>query len=233
MLSQSTKPLFTFLQLGLRPYSEVLTIQKDLQQKLISGEGHDTLIVCEHPPVITMGTSAKRENILLDDHELNLRGVELYRTGRGGDVTFHGPGQLVAYPILNLNNHKRDVAWYLRNIEQVIIDTLTDYSISGFKIEGKTGVWTKAKTRVNNGGSENGADLNQKIASIGVRISRWCTMHGLALNVQDCTSGFELINPCGFKDIGITSLEQNGVSATVAEVSMRLLTKFKGVFSYD
>lgn len=191
----STPPTLRVLELGLKPYREVWDLQKKLQAELIAGTGEQTLIICEHSPVITLGTSAEASNVLAREDELKTHGIEVIKIERGGDVTYHGPGQLVAYPILNLNYYRRDVDWYLRQLEQIIIDTLADCGVTGMRIPGKTGVWTSD---------------TKKIASIGVRLSRWCTMHGLSLNVQDCSVGFNLINPCGFRDIEMTSLEQEG-----------------------
>ncbi len=179
-----------FIDLGLTSYKEVWELQKDLQKKLIEGTGQQTILFCEHHPVITFGKGAKDENLLVSDEVLKQQGVELFKIERGGDVTFHGLGQLVVYPILNLNLYKRDVGWYMRTLEDCIISVLSKFSISACKIEGKTGVWIK----------------NRKIASIGVRLSRWCSMHGLSLNVLSELSGYRLINPCGFSDIEMTSM---------------------------
>jgi lipoyl(octanoyl) transferase len=193
-----------FLEIGLKPYREVWDLQKNLQSELISGTGKQTVILCEHPAVITLGTSADTGNVLAKEETLKKRGVEVVRIERGGDVTYHGPGQLVVYPILNLNNYRRDVDWYLRLLEGVIIETMAEFGVSGIRIPGKTGVWTSP---------------TDKIASIGVRFSRWCSMHGLALNVTNTEDGFDLINPCGFKDIKISSLRSCGARVEVKEVS--------------
>ncbi len=196
-----------FLELGLRPYREIWDLQKKLQGELISGAGSQKIIMCEHPAVITLGTSAEASNVLAKEETLKSRGIEVVKIERGGDVTYHGPGQLVVYPILNLNNYRRDVDWYLRLLEGAIIDTMAEFGISGIRIQGKTGVWTSP---------------TKKIASIGVRFSRWCSMHGLSLNVTNCSDGFDLINPCGFKDIQIASFETEGVKTDVQSVSQIL-----------
>jgi lipoate-protein ligase B len=184
-------------RLGLRPYREVWDLQKKLQAELIAGAGRDTLILCRHPAVITLGRSAKSENVLASAEELSRGGVERFEIERGGDVTFHGPGQLVAYPIVNLNFKKRDVGWYMRSLEEMLIRLLARYAVKGQRIDGKTGVWVE---------SCDGAA--KKIASIGVRISRWCTMHGAALNVEPDVPGFSLINPCGFNSSEMTSMAE-------------------------
>lgn len=201
-----TPPSTRILELGLKPYREVWELQKKLQAELIAGTGEQFLIICEHNPVITLGTSAEASNVLVREDELKARGIDVIKIERGGDVTYHGPGQLVAYPILNLNYYRRDVDWYLRQLEQIIIDTMSDCGVTGIRIAGKTGVWTSP---------------TKKIASIGVRLSRWCTMHGLALNIRNCSDGFNLINPCGFRDIEMTSLEQE--CATTIEAKQHLL----------
>jgi lipoyl(octanoyl) transferase len=192
-----------FLELGLKPYREVWDLQKKLQSELIAGTGSQKIIICEHPPVITLGTSADAGNILAKEEQLKARGIELIKIERGGDVTYHGPGQLVAYPILNLNNYKRDVDWFLRLLEEIIINTMQDFGIKGVRIPGKTGVWTSP---------------NRKIASIGVRLSRWCSMHGLALNVTNTQDGFNLINPCGLTGIEMSSLQSEGSPAQMDSV---------------
>lgn len=196
-----------FLDIGLKPYREVWALQKKLQSELIAGTGKQTVILCEHPAVITLGTSADAENVLAKEETLKDRGIEVVKIERGGDVTYHGPGQLVVYPILNLNNYRRDVDWYLRLLEGAIIDTMADFGVSGIRIAGKTGVWTSP---------------TEKIASIGVRFSRWCSMHGLALNVTTAEDGFNLINPCGFKDIKMSSLRSCGATVDIETVAKSL-----------
>jgi len=188
---------FEVLSLGLKPYREVWDLQKTLQRGLIDGSNEEALIICQHPAVITKGRSAKSENVLIPTADLLRRDIEVIEVERGGDVTFHGPGQLVAYPILNLSFRKRDVGWYMRVLEEIIIQCIKSFGVSGQRIAGKTGVWTGP---------------NAKIASIGVRISRWCTMHGLALNIDDSRAGFSLINPCGF-----TSIESDWLNSSLRE----------------
>ncbi|MCB0309688.1 MAG: lipoyl(octanoyl) transferase LipB [Bdellovibrionales bacterium] len=183
------------LALGLRPFREVWDLQKKLQQGLINAQANDTLILCQHYPVVTNGRSGSEINLLLTKDQLRSIGIEYYEIERGGDVTYHGPGQIVVYPILNLNRYKKDVGWYMRTLETALITTLESFHVPAMQIPGRTGVWT---------------DASSKIASIGVRISRWCTMHGLALNVSDQSGGFRHINPCGFKGINISYAEQFG-----------------------
>jgi len=197
-------------RLGLKEYSEVWKLQKELQQALIHKTGGDVLILCEHLPAITLGKSARRENLLAAQKDLEDQGVELFEIERGGDITYHGPGQLIAYPILDLHKRKTDVGWYMRTLEEAVIRTLNGCGIKGLRVPGRTGVWINETT---------------KIASLGVRISRWCTMHGLALNVKDCSRGFALINPCGFKNIQVSWMEKEcGRSLNMDEVQNLLET---------
>lgn len=189
------------LYLGRTRYSETWELQKKLQRELIDGIGAEKLLLCEHHPVVTTGKSTKAGNLLISEELLRAKNIELFAVERGGDVTYHGPGQIVGYPILNLNHYRRDVAWYMRTLEQVIIELLQQFGVPGERRDGRTGVWTKPSY-------DGTVSPERKIASIGVRISRWCTMHGFALNVLDCTQGFSNINPCGFTDIEVTSIEQ-------------------------
>lgn len=217
------------VNLGLRPYRDVWDLQKKLQAELISGAGRDTLILCEHPPTITLGRSTEPDSLLCSAWELKERGVELYDIERGGDATFHGPGQLVGYPIIDLSRHKKDVAWYMRSLEEVVIRTLKDYGIQGVRIDGKTGVWTLSTENDKGNGSR-----ARKIASMGIRISRWCTLHGFSLNVRPCTEGFSLIHPCGFRDISMTSMtEERLFEVDLAEVEKSIVGNFTEVFGYQ
>lgn len=219
----SSKPQINLWNLGLRPYEEVWQLQKELQRDLIQQKSGETLILCEHPPTITLGTGASPENIIAPLSKLESLGVKVVKTERGGDVTYHGPGQLVAYPILDLNLHKRDVHWYMRMLEESIIMTLADFGLSSQRIAGRTGVWTCPQ-----GSGKNPS----KIAALGVRISRWCTMHGVSLNVLKCNEGFELIYPCGFRDIEISSMQQElNRPITLESVAERFASNFFSIFS--
>jgi lipoyl(octanoyl) transferase len=222
------KDLLQILDLGRCKYLYAWKLQRDLQSRLMTGQGPDTLLVCEHDPVITMGRSAKAANLLVSLQQLQEQGVEYYEVERGGDVTYHGPGQLVLYPVLNLNHKRRDVHWYMRSLEAVVIETLAFFGISAARYSGRTGVWITLQP------------APRKICSIGVRISRWCTMHGLALNIEDCGAGFALINPCGYTDIEITSLAREldcagrGVLPDLMyQAKQRLVQNFLEIFSYQ
>lgn len=167
-----------------------------LQQRLVAdrqaGRIPDQLLLLEHDPVFTLGRNARRENILLAETALGERGIEVHETGRGGDVTYHGPGQVVGYPILELGPDRRDVHRYVRDLEEVMIRTCADYGVAAGRVAGLTGTWVG----------------NEKIGAIGVRIARWVTSHGFALNVSTDLSAFDLIVPCGIRDRGVTSLER-------------------------
>ena len=174
--------------LGQRPYQEVWDYQKEIQAKRIAGEIEDTFLMVEHEPVYTLGKNAN-ENHLLQSRD---QSVDVFNIERGGDITFHGPGQLVGYPILDLSNYKKSVSWYMRTLEQIIIDTVSEFGIEAKRIEGLTGVWVG----------------DEKIASLGVRIRRWVTMHGFSINVNTDLTFYDGIIPCGIFDHGITSMEQ-------------------------
>ncbi len=220
-------------RLGLRPYPEIWELQRRLQQELISGSGKDTLLLCQHPEVITIGRSGSRDHILASNEQLTSRGVAVLEVERGGDVTYHGPGQLVAYPIINLTYKRKDVGWYMRTLEEVIIQTMQAFEVVGLRRPGRTGVWTENRKNATDSRLL-ALEPNHKIASIGVRISRWCTLHGLALNVANCQSGFQLINPCGFTDIAVTSMEEErGSRADMSAVEDVLVRRFFELFSYS
>jgi len=178
--------------LGLVPYDDGLRLQERAVEQLRSGEGHEQLLLLEHPHVFTLGRGADNSNILADQDQLRDFSVEVHETGRGGDVTYHGPGQLVGYPIINLRPDRCDVHRYVRDIEEVLIRTIAEFGVTGTRIPGLTGVWVG----------------NEKIAAIGVRIARWITSHGFALNVNTDLNFFNMIVPCGITDKGVTSLSQ-------------------------
>ena len=179
-------------RLGRVSYAEGLDRQAGLVARRQAGEIPDTLLLLEHEPVFTLGRNARRENVLLSEEALRERGFALFDTGRGGDVTYHGPGQVVGYPILDLSPDRRDVHRYVRDLEEVMIRTCADYAITAARVAGLTGTWV-------------GQD---KIGAIGVRIARWVTSHGFALNVANDLSPFGLIVPCGIQGRGVTSLER-------------------------
>jgi len=184
------------IDLGLIGYAEAWTLQKRAVAARKAGAIDDVLLLCEHPHVITLGRSGKRENLLASEHVLRQKGVEFHTTDRGGDITYHGPGQIVGYPILNLGAIRRDVVWYVRMLEEAMIRATAEFGVAAERVAGKTGIWVK------NGNAE------EKLAAIGVHISRWVTSHGFAYNVSTDLRNFDLIVPCGIADRKATSLEK-------------------------
>jgi lipoate-protein ligase B len=189
---QTTRPLLV-ASLGTLSYAEALEIQRAAARARIDGSlADDLLLLVEHPAVVTTGRSAKAAHLLLTPDALAARGVELFDVDRGGDVTFHGPGQLVGYPIVDLQHHTADLHWYLRQLEAALIRALAAFGIRGERNQGLTGVWTSGR----------------KIASIGVHARQWVTWHGFALNVTTDLSYFDLLVPCGIAGVTMTSIEQ-------------------------
>ena len=204
--------------LGTIEYTKGLELQRHYHRKVIDGSQSDVLLACSHHPVYTCGTSTLDEHLYRSPQEFLASGVDVVRVERGGSVTYHGPEQAILYPIIDLHHHRTDVGWYMRSLEEVAIRTLHDYGIEGIRIPGKTGVWV---------------DENSKVAFSGVRISRWCTLHGLSLNVNNCTARFAQINPCGLGQVTITSVEQlAGPVPPTQEVLERLMNHFLEVFDY-
>lgn len=179
------------------------------------------LLFCEHPPVYTLGKSGKMEHVLLSDAELSEKGISFYPTNRGGDITFHGPGQIVGYPIIDLEKWYTDIGKYLRNLEEVIIRVLADYGLTGARSAGETGVWLDPDQ----------PGRERKICAMGVRCSRWVTMHGFALNVQTDLRYFDYIIPCGIRGKQVASLDQElGYAVPLEEVRARIVHHFGEVF---
>jgi lipoyl(octanoyl) transferase len=186
-------------RLGLMPYREAFALQEALVAAHHAGEGVDTLLLLEHPPVITLGRDAKRDNVKHPEAFLNERGIELVETDRGGDATFHGPGQLVAYPVLDLKPDFCDIRRFVNGLERSMIDTVAEYGLTAGPLAGHPGVWLEALP-------EYGL-TERKIGALGARVRRWVTNHGLALNVNTNLEYFDFIVPCGIRDKGVTSLE--------------------------
>jgi lipoyl(octanoyl) transferase len=201
------------VDLGLIPYAEAYALQKKIVAARKLGAIEDVVLFCEHPHVITQGRNGKREHLLTTENVLKQKGVEFFETSRGGDVTYHGPGQIVAYPILNLGAIRRDVVWYVRMLEEAMIRATTEFGIVAEREAGKTGIWvrpdekefTQSSQRAQSSQREEKAE---KLGAIGVHISRWVTSHGLAYNVSTDLRNFELIVPCGIADRKATSLEK-------------------------
>ena len=199
------------LDLGVRSYKKVWDLQKELVKKRQNGQINDTLILVEHEPVYTLGKNADENHIL----QHTPRNVKTYQIERGGDVTFHGPGQLVGYPILDLHNYKKSISWYMNGLEQLIIDTLAEFSVTAERKEGLTGVWVG----------------DEKIAALGVRVTRWITMHGFALNVKPDLAYYSGIIPCGIFEYGVTSMARILTDdVTVDSVKQVLIEKLMNQF---
>ena len=194
--------------IGKSSFSDAWEYQEDIFKKIIDQkiknrsnenkmETNNFLIITEHDPVYTIGKSGDISNLLLNDDEMKTQGIEFYKINRGGDITYHGPGQIMGYPIIDLDNFFTDINLYLRKLEEVIINTLKSYDLEGFTIKGETGVWVKD----NNG-------LSKKVCAFGIRASRWVTMHGFSFNVNPELNYFKNIIPCGITDKGVTSVSE-------------------------
>ena len=202
------------LDLGRMSYNSAWDIQKEYHKKVVSGKEPDTLIIVEHEPVYTLGKNANDNHLLQSASEE----IQVFRIERGGDITFHGPGQIVVYPILDLNRYVKSVSWYMRILEKIIIDTLSDFNIKAELKDGLTGVWVG----------------DEKIGAQGVRISRWVTMHGLALNVNTDLRYFDGIIPCGIFDYGVTSMEKlMGSKQDINKVKNTIIKYFNNILSHE
>ena len=199
-------------------YAQAYEIQQQVWSRNVAGEGPDTLLVLSHPPTFTIGKSGKLDNLLVAREELATRGLSVFFTDRGGDITYHGPGQVVAYPIVDLRRRGKDVHRYVHELEEVVIRTLANLSIEARRDDRHVGVWVG----------------EEKVAAIGVRIRKWVTMHGLALNVSPVMEHFSYINPCGIVDRGVTSIAGLlGRDVPVGEVAEILVGRFAEVFAVD
>jgi lipoyl(octanoyl) transferase len=212
------------VDLGTLPYAIALELQRDVARRRISGEiAEDVLILVEHPPVVTLGRTAKGANLIASPELLASQGVELFEVERGGDITFHGPGQLVGYPIIDLKRHRKDLHWYLRQVEQALIEAIAEFGLVGARVEQYTGVWIPA------------SPVPRKLASIGVHARDWVTWHGFALNVNTDLRYFGLIVPCGISDVTMTSVARELEAGSIAmQVARDRVTRaFGRVFGLD
>ena len=215
-----TSPI-AVVDLGRRAYGEALELQRDLCRRRVLGElTEDLLLLVEHPPVVTLGRSAKASSLPIPTRLLEARGIEVFEVERGGDVTLHAPGQLVGYPILDLNGYRPDLHWYLRQIEEVLIRGLADLDVPAERNPGKTGVWTAGR----------------KIASIGIHVKQWVTLHGFALNVTTDLSLFDLIVPCGIHGVTMTSVARErsgGTEDLRVQARTAVIRRFGEVFERE
>lgn len=220
MMSSTT----TIFRLGRVEYADALEMQRQFQAARRAGVVGDTLLLLEHPPVLTLGRAARASNVIAPPQQLEREGVAIFETDRGGDVTYHGPGQIVGYPILHLPPERQDVRRYVRMLEEVVIRALSDFGLAGTRLEQWPGVWIAA---ARDGGP-------RKICALGVHISRWYTRHGFALNVAPRLEHFRLIVPCGIKEAGVTSMERElGAAPAQADVEQALQRHFGAVFECD
>src|ERR1700736_1034047 len=222
------------IDLGFIGYAEAYALQRRVVAARKAEAIQDLLLLCQHPHVITQGRNGKREHLLAGEQVLRQKGVEFYETSRGGDVTYHGPGQMVGYPILNLAAIRRDVVWYVRMLEEVMIRASGDFGVVATREAGKTGVWVAATGTDSPQSSQSGTEAAEKLGAIGVHISRWVTSHGFAYNVSTDLRFFELIVPCGIAGRKATSLEKL-LRRTVdsREVAFRLAKHFGDVFDLN
>jgi len=211
------------VELGLIGYAEACALQRALVAARKADAVPDVLLLCEHPHVITLGRNGKREHLLASDHLLRQMGVEFCETDRGGDITYHGPGQIVGYPIVKLSAIRRDVGWYVRQLEEVMIRTTAEFALTAERLEGKTGIWVEAP-----GAGE------EKLGAIGVHLSRWVTSHGFAYNVSTDLRFFDLIVPCGLNGKRATSLEKLlGRAVQREDVASRMVGHFGDIFGLE
>jgi lipoyl(octanoyl) transferase len=219
----------SIVDLGLIGYAEAWELQKRLVAARKPGAMEDVLLLCEHPHVITLGRNGKREHLLASEQVLQQKGVQFHTSDRGGDITYHGPGQLVGYPVLNLGAIRKDVVWYVRMLEEVMIRATAEFGISAERVTGKTGIWVRGTT------DSNSTDVTEeKLGAIGVHISRWVTSHGFAYNVSTDLRYFDLIVPCGISGRKATSLEKIlGRAVTPKEVVQPVVRNFGKVFGLE
>tara|TARA_Y100001968_G_scaffold319277_1_gene350568 strand:- start:236 stop:883 length:648 start_codon:yes stop_codon:yes gene_type:complete len=210
-MAQSKQIEVQILDLGKKPFKEVWNYQKKMQFKRMNRDIDDVLILVEHDPVYTLGKNANPDHLL----QSRDRSIDVFNIERGGDITFHGPGQLVGYPILDLSNYKKSVSWYMRSLEQLTIDVLNEFKISANRVEGLTGVWVG----------------DEKIAAQGVRLTKWITMHGFSINVNTDLSFYDGIIPCGIFNHGVTSMEEIlNRTQKMEKVKSLVIDKFNQIF---
>lgn len=199
---------------GFVSYREGLEIQNRAYEEVLKGEWDGVLFLLEHSPVFTVGTGGGWDNLLCSPEVLEKEGIEILKSDRGGNITFHGPGQIVAYPIFNLTKLKKDAHWYIESLEQVVLNVLAEYGIEGRRKPDYKGVWIE----------------DEKVSAVGVHLKRWITSHGLSLNIHVDRKYFDQIIPCGIQEFGVTSLGNHAADVTMDEAKERLIRHFKKVF---
>jgi lipoyl(octanoyl) transferase len=219
------------VDLGLMPYPAACELQREVVEARKAGATPDVLLLCQHPHVITLGRNGKRENLRASDRLLAQMKVEFQATNRGGDITYHGPGQIVGYPILDLAEHRRDVRWYVEQLEEVMIRATADFGITAHRVEGKHGIWVEAPSSTDGGAAGSVRGGEEKLAALGVHLSRWVTSHGFAYNVSTDLRYFDLIVPCGIAGARVTSLERIlGRGVETGDARARIISHFGEVF---
>src|SRR5580704_5898454 len=224
------------VDLGLVEYGAACELQRRVAAARKAGAIPDVVLLCEHPHVITLGRSGKISNLRAPDEMLSRMGVSFFETNRGGDITYHGPGQLVGYPILNLAEIRRDVAWYVRSLEEAMIRATAEFGIASERVSGRTGVWVDVATRIADQEVKEVEEVKdeEKLAAIGVHLSRWVTSHGFAYNVSTDLRYFDLIVPCGIAGKRATSLEKLlGRCVEMKEAAPRITTRLGEIFGLD
>ncbi len=221
---KSYQPTWDYQESLLLKNTQIKSIAREKEEDVTQTATEHKLIIVEHPAVFTLGKNGKREHILVSEEHLQKLGIEFFHINRGGDVTYHGPQQIVGYPILDLDKFKTDLGWYLRSLEQVIINVIADYGLVGERSVGETGVWLEP----------NDPFMARKICAMGIKCSRWITMHGFALNVNTDLSHFEYIVPCGIQGKTVTSLEKElGEKVNYTEVKQKIKEQFQIVFDCE
>lgn len=218
---KSYQPTWDYQESLLLKNTQIKSAAREKEEDVTQTATEHKLIIVEHPPVFTLGKNGKREHVLVSEEHLQKLGIEFFHINRGGDITYHGPQQIVGYPILDLDKFKTDLGWYLRSLEQVIINVIAQYGLKGERSSGETGVWLEP----------NDPFMARKICAMGIKCSRWITMHGFALNVNTDLSHFEYIVPCGIQGKTVTSLEKEvGEKVNYEEVKEKIKEQFQIVF---
>ena len=221
---KSYQPTWDYQETLLAKNTAIKSLAREHNEDVKLTNTEHKFIMVEHPPVFTLGKNGKREHVLVSEEQLEKLGIEFFHINRGGDITYHGPQQIVGYPIIDLDKFKTDLGWYLRSLEQVIIDTIAEYGLKGERSAGETGVWLEPENPF----------MARKICAMGIKCSRWITMHGFALNVNPDLSHFEYIVPCGIQGKTVTSLEKElGRKVDYEEVKQKIKKHFAHIFDCE
>lgn len=221
---KSYQPTWDYQESLLAKNTQIKSIAREKGENVMDSITEHRFLMVEHPPVFTLGKNGRREHVLVSEEQLQKLGIEFFHINRGGDITYHGLQQIVGYPILDLDKFKTDLGWYLRSLEQVIIDTIAEYGLKGERSSGETGVWLAPENPF----------MARKICAMGIKCSRWITMHGFALNVNTDLSHFEYIIPCGIQGKTVTSLEKElGKKVDYQEVKEKIKKHFARIFDCE